>query len=99
MKQNRLDLLGMREFSASLEQLASHTLPFRAGQSRESFDTDDGNDFAAPSHTDQCCAGDRRMSVENGLARDGEQRLAGQDHAVRLASAEPEPSLVVEITE
>ena len=72
---------------------------FRSAHAPERLDADHGHDLAVPFDSDQGRPRDLGMSVEDRLAGDGEERLLGQDHPVRLPPAEPEPSLVVAIAQ
>ena len=53
----------------------------------------------ASNHANEGRAKDERMGVEDPFDRLGEVRPLGRDDAMRLAPAEPEPALFIEVAE
>src|SRR5262249_5837180 len=88
---------GVSEARPPLEQFDADSLSLLPRHAPVRLDADHRHRLAASLHADQRRAEDVGMSVEDRLARDGEQGLVGQDDTVRFPAAEPEPPAVVEV--
>lgn len=88
------DVLGGR-----CAQLGDEVAPGLRVEGALGLHADDGLLGAGRADADQCAAADQRMGVEDALAEHGVQVVPGGAHALRRSSAEPQPTVAVEVAE